>query len=98
MRAGSPSTSRSAPTASRSGASLAFSTTKAPSRPCGRPTRPIGTRSVTDEALEVLRRLLPRGLRVLVAAEPRRVVGGTPQLDVRAEARPVRAGPVLVGP
>src|SRR5947209_6653959 len=95
-RAGSPSTSRSAPTASRSGVSLAFSTTKAPSRPCGRPTRPIATSSVTDEALEVLGRLPARGLGVLVAAERGRVVLGAPELDLGAEERPVGARLVLV--
>src|SRR2546429_3022511 len=66
--AGSPSTRRVAPLANRSSSSLACSTKNDPSSPCGLPTRPIRTSSVTrsDEdcpgpALEHLRRLLPRG-------------------------------------
>src|SRR5262245_62708025 len=46
----SPATRR-APTEKRSESSLAPSTTKEPSRPCGRPTRPTGTRSVTEPLL-----------------------------------------------
>src|SRR5919202_1778582 len=53
--------------------------------------------SVRDEALEVLRRLLPRGLRILIAAERARVVLGSAELDLRAEERPVRTRLVLVG-
>src|SRR6185295_497551 len=45
--AGVSPASRRAPTAKRSGSSLAPSTTKEPSRPCGRPTRPTGTTSST---------------------------------------------------
>src|SRR5438067_11423141 len=66
--AGSPSTRRVAPFANRSWSSLACSTKNDPSSPCGLPTRPIRTSSVTrsDEdcpgpALEHLRRFLPRG-------------------------------------
>src|SRR5207247_2573666 len=47
-RAGRPSTCRTAPTANRSGSSLACSTKKEPSRPCGLPTRPTVTSSVDD--------------------------------------------------
>src|SRR6186713_3037441 len=45
--AGSSPATRRAPTAKRSRSSLAPSTTKEPSRPCGRPTRPTGTSSAT---------------------------------------------------
>src|SRR6185503_9044835 len=44
-RAVTPSTMTSAPTSNRPSSSLADSTTKAPSTPCGRPTRPTLTRS-----------------------------------------------------
>src|SRR5437764_10428283 len=37
-----------APTVNLAGSSLACSTKKEPSRPCGRPTRPTATRSVDD--------------------------------------------------
>src|SRR5687767_8105896 len=46
-RAGSPSTRSSAPISNRRGSSLASSTTKAPSVPCGRPTLPMRTSSVS---------------------------------------------------
>ena len=49
-RAGSPSTSSSAPTSNRLGSSLASSTTNAPSSPCGRPTRPTRTRSCSGQS------------------------------------------------
>src|SRR6266516_2287195 len=65
--AGSPSTSRLAPLANRSSSSLACSTKKEPSSPCGLPTRPTRTRSATGRhedrgspALEDPRRLLAR--------------------------------------
>src|SRR5205823_2648673 len=59
-------------------------TTKAPARPCGRPTRPTKTRS--GNALEVRARLFARGERRL-----RALVLRAPKLDVGAEERPVRA-------
>src|ERR1041385_1908101 len=65
--AGSPSTCSVAPLAKRSSSSLARSTKKDPSSPCGFPTRPIRTSSATgrDEdrggaALKDLRRLFAR--------------------------------------
>src|SRR6266851_1663180 len=54
--ADSPSTISSAPTSKRSGASLAFSTTKEPSRPCDLPTRP--TTTVSDVFTAQLLRLV----------------------------------------
>ena len=48
ISAGLPSTSSTAPRAKRSGASLAPSTKKEPSTPCGRPTRPTVTSSLND--------------------------------------------------
>src|SRR5437588_5634939 len=98
--AGSPSTRRVAPFANRSWSSLACSTKNDPSSPCGLPTRPIRTSSVTrrDEdcpgpALEHLRRFLSRGrsqqplVEELVRSRP---AGALEQLDdpFAVEGRP----------
>src|SRR2546423_5227726 len=91
IRSSSPPTRSLAPSANRAGSSLGSSTKNEPSSPCGRPTRPMTTRSSTRQALEIRRRLLPAGKRRLGARDV-----CPPELDPRAEERPVRAWPVLV--
>src|SRR5712692_4095758 len=99
-----------APRPNRSGSSLAFSTTNAPWRPCGLPTRPTLMRS--GNALEVVCRLAPRrrGAQVLrdecdcIRPAGRTDLGrraldvelATPELDVVAHDRPERRDVVFV--
>src|SRR4051812_32729191 len=84
---GSPFAKTTAPTAKAPGRSLGPSTKNDPSRPCGRPTRPIGTSSeaTVGELCEDL-----------VAAVLRRSGAVVVRAAVLEVERPVRTGLVLV--
>src|SRR5205823_3594789 len=77
-----------APTVNLAGSSLACSTKKEPSRPCGRPTRPTATRSVDDLDKDAVAR--PRRARTHDRAQG----AGDPALaaDEFAVARGTRVG------
>src|SRR5947207_6043196 len=108
-RAGWPPTMRAAPSANRSGSSLASSTTNAPSSPCGLPTRPTWTRSATERGECLFGR---RNLEDVLGGQLLRermagsadlggcaleVVLRVAELDVVVEDGPVGARPRLVG-
>src|SRR5258708_13117845 len=84
---GSPFAKTTAPTAKAPSRSLGPSTKNDPSRPCGRPTRPIGTRS---EAMlgELHKHIVP--------ALPRRRSAFVLRPPVLEVERPIRARLVLV--